>query len=812
MRTLSDTLLKAQQAGPTKALVKLVLTHNSTTYTYTETQILSIKETGDGSLQTIAITLDNSDKSLTALDLRGYEGVLSFGAITAARKEYSDLAPMTVRAQEFDSDPKKLECTLTLIGICNDMAEDEASEAYQPDEDDVKSVKTLVDEIITATIACFNHCTAYEVEWDAGYDDLADTYIPKDAFRIYVGNNRNSAIDRLLEYTKNVKVVKNDGKIHIFKPTTSGTTYDSEYSLASGHPFFSKALRNRLVTPNYVKVQSRDDDDPQYSGTATDAVSFALLPKAHFKKTYLSSNAQGTAIAEAILAQAIMWCEAGAASVPLNCGTEAFDYVKVTDQREGDYRVGNIGRYTRYYDVRKNEWRMAFNFGNWQNARKALANLNIKADDLENYFSRLQVGDLYVENLLAKNMGFYWIDPEGNIDLDKIGDNLDNLPDGEQYARVSTWNLKLDEDPESPTYGLFVLNMDEHTIYQPGYDPNEKRRTFTATPTTPYDVGDLWLDADTVKRCTTARASGAYVAGDWTATTLDAIANGEIFSRVKTASLSAEGLVLLDQTVEGTYGLTKKASLSAEGLVLLDQVVEGTYGRILQTDITSHHVKGTAIMQSSTARLVTDGEKGYWNEAYGIALDAYELSVDVKDDLEDLNDGIVAGYLTLSEYTEIEGEWYLTGGVLMHASKGIRIFGTNKAFSTYATEADARAGTNAQCYVGSDGKIRAGGGNVIMGNDSLILKGNITKLQTTGGSDRGVMYADSDEFGLSSAPGIKLALQATNSSVWMLADKGMVIPRLSSSPSGAFNGTMYYNTTDHLTYIRSNGVWQTFDY
>ena len=44
-----------------------------------------------------------------------------------------------------------------------------------------------------------------------------------------------------------------------------------------------------------------------------------------------------------------------------------------------------------------------------------------------------------------------------------------------------------------------------------------KKRVFTTTPTTPYDLGDLWsgLSAGDLKVCTTARASGSYVAGDW---------------------------------------------------------------------------------------------------------------------------------------------------------------------------------------------------------------------------------------------------------------------------------------------------------
>jgi len=44
-----------------------------------------------------------------------------------------------------------------------------------------------------------------------------------------------------------------------------------------------------------------------------------------------------------------------------------------------------------------------------------------------------------------------------------------------------------------------------------------KRRVFTTTPTTPYDVGDLWAAGPSgdLKRCKTARASGAYEATDW---------------------------------------------------------------------------------------------------------------------------------------------------------------------------------------------------------------------------------------------------------------------------------------------------------
>lgn len=46
---------------------------------------------------------------------------------------------------------------------------------------------------------------------------------------------------------------------------------------------------------------------------------------------------------------------------------------------------------------------------------------------------------------------------------------------------------------------------------------DNKRRVFVVTPTTPYDIGDLWAggSGSDLKRCLTSRTSGAYIDGDW---------------------------------------------------------------------------------------------------------------------------------------------------------------------------------------------------------------------------------------------------------------------------------------------------------
>ena len=611
MRALPTTLVKAQQSTSVKALTKLVLTSGSTTYTYTKENILDYKKTEDGPLQSLEITLNNADQSLTDIDFRAYEGVLSNGAVTTRGEEYSACAPMTVISQQFNSDPKKLECTLYLEGICNLMQSDQACETYQPDSDNTDSIRDLIDAIAGATLDAFSHCTEYTTVWEYGYDDLADTYQPKDDFRVYVGNNRLSKINQLLDLTKNVMVPKADGKLHIFKPVTSGSSYDYQYSLEDSdipHPFFAKALRNTLVIPNYVQVHSRCDDDPIYTGTATDATSFALLRKYAFKEARLDSNDQAESIAEAILVKAQMWCEAGAVDVPMNVGAEVYDYVKVTDEREDDYRIGNIGKLVRHFNLRKNEWRLSFTFGNWQNARKALGELGITADDLENSFSRLRVGDLYAEHILADNIDLVWIDSDGNIDLSQIGDTLDNLPDGETYAR--TRSLHLDAS------GVYLQEDTLYSLRIPGQADKDLTKGITAP--TSKETGDVWIDTNYTPNKVMMWSGAAWV--ELTEEQLAEFNRGATFRRVKKAALTSGGLILLDEVQVGTYGLVKTTSISAGGLVLMDEIEDGTYGKLRVTQLDS-------------------------------------------------------GYLLLTSQSAYDGEWYDEAGVEIDADDGIRLFG-----------------------------------------------------------------------------------------------------------------------------------------
>ena len=160
---------------------------------------------------------------------------------------------------------------------------------------------------------------------------------------------------------------EDDGALHFFDPVISGSTYDYEYKLkVSGeHTFFDKELTNRFVNPNKVIFKSLDAHSPQYSGSATSATSFALDKKTETIRLLLASDAQAADLATARIETYELDAELGAVRVPMNVGQEVWDYIKVTDSRQGDSRVGNVRYIRRHVEVtaRGLIWDMQIRFG-----------------------------------------------------------------------------------------------------------------------------------------------------------------------------------------------------------------------------------------------------------------------------------------------------------------------------------------------------------------------------------------------------------------------------------------------------------------
>ena len=363
MRTLAGTLSADQKAYNVDAQVKIVLTKaGQTTYTYTRAEILDIPFHPEQEYsQTAQVILQNADKSLNNINFKGYKGVISYGV----GANYSPCAPLWVVHQQFISSPGRLTCELSLAGIPNLLAEHEASADYSAGADPTATLKTLIIWIANAVLACFSQHPSYSIVWDSE-DGIIDTHPPKDSFKIAYGETRLEKIKELLAYTSMVMRVEDDEAIHFFVPTTTGVVYDYEYNDipgAANHTFFVKGLRQALVVPNSVTVESPPDDETPYSGTYTHN-DYGILPIWHGKRARVNSDAEALAIAEAMVDRAARAAESGSGLVPMNCGQEVHDYIKITDRRQADSRVGNVGYLNRTWSGKAQTWTLELRFGN----------------------------------------------------------------------------------------------------------------------------------------------------------------------------------------------------------------------------------------------------------------------------------------------------------------------------------------------------------------------------------------------------------------------------------------------------------------
>ena len=373
MQSLTATLLAAQKSLERPPLLKVVLTKSGqATQTfdanlYTNT-IINLNHIEQEWNQVLYFSVQ-SDPTLAALDLHGYTGIASYGYNTSAGDEYKDKAPLEVLAQHTVTDFRHPQLVLitsfSLGGVFNFMMGEKAKSKYALEDDDVRTVKALLIEIAEATLPPFVDSKAYTITFDSE-DSLIDSYAPADYFYVSNGEDRLSAFRKLLKTTKCKARIEADGAIHIFNPTVSGTSYDYEFNDAvTNHNFFEKGVRERLVIPNKIVVSSAESHTTQFTGEATDSASFNALGRYitdapfHIRAT---SDAQCTAIAEAMIQHKQVDAEKGHGTAPMNAGQEVGDWIKITDSIASDTRVGNIGYLERIYKVGK-KLEQEFRFG-----------------------------------------------------------------------------------------------------------------------------------------------------------------------------------------------------------------------------------------------------------------------------------------------------------------------------------------------------------------------------------------------------------------------------------------------------------------
>ena len=373
MRDLSSTQLTAAQKKPTKPAVRVVLVSGETTYTFYNTsgdhRIVAMEHKEMAFAANATIVLDNRDKYFSTLSLYGYTATISWGLKTSAGLEYSAAAPLQVVVQNLDSSPGRLYCSLFCLGEMSLLAEDKADTTLLPT---TQTLNDLIEDTLDATLASYieaNGYKAYTVNWDTGYDDgLIDSFVPEESVRVAIGTSRLAFIRRCIDFTNDVIRYEADGKFHILLPTTSGDTYDYEYEypLLDEHVFVSKTQMARLTSPNWVYVFNDDyASDPTGEGNpGKDTTAYALRPiKLPIKLQKLADNDEADNLAIAILAKLRMNAKTAEIVVPMNCGQEIWDYVKITDTREGSTQTGNVGAITRHYAGGR--YNMTIKMGGW---------------------------------------------------------------------------------------------------------------------------------------------------------------------------------------------------------------------------------------------------------------------------------------------------------------------------------------------------------------------------------------------------------------------------------------------------------------
>lgn len=429
----------------------------------------------------------------------------------------------------------------------------------------VLTVKDLIDDMFDGSMVCYNHCQTHTLSYDGALDDIIDTVVPGSDFRVPINASRMAAAKRLLDYTYCVMRPEEDEKIHIFKPVITGEVYDYEYGNA--HVFYAKRKSNNITIPNYVIVKSPESETVGYYGEAKDQDSIDAYHEVrfHYLKHGLEDDAEAAEIAGAVLSKFQMHQKEAGATVPVNLGAELYDYVKITDAREGTTVTGNIGYIRTEYGGGK--FNQTFGLGGWLSTYVPLDEIGGLPGEGMTYFSDLVVGNLY---------------------LDPI--TLDQIIDGETYKRVLSGFLSSE--------GLWLMDEIDD-------DDSDYKRVLA----TQVSAGKIYLSSET------EYAANYDPSTKWTGEDLDDLPDGLIHSRVLTTDIT-DGHIKLEDVIQTTLYRTcsdsDKTTWSGKPDDC-DELGEGvTYQKVRATQINGGYLK-------LTSQTVFDG---VWYSEGSVTIDA----------------------------------------------------------------------------------------------------------------------------------------------------------------------------------------------
>jgi len=362
MRSLSAGLKSAQRAATGEPLVIVGLTKSGKPgYSYQTTEndsgrIFGITHTEGAYSGGAIIRLKNHDKALTNINFKGYRVSVGWGFFFGGGGEVSTSAPMYVWSQRTLSEQGELLVELTCVDewerIARAIVRGETW-GTRPGWEADTTVKACIAELLSDL----------GIAWHPDNpDSQANNYKPR--YFVDLNTPARTVIRQLLGMTKCAIRVRADG-FHLIQ-LTGGVdyTYDTDHAFYSDVREAAAPAYNYIIVQNREPVSAKDADSPDfYQGTAQDSASideFGVLRQIIIMD-WVESNAEAVTLAECVLERAEAEASQGNIIVPMNCGQEIYDKVRVTDTRAGCTVTGRVGQLTRVYG--SGEYRLEIRLG-----------------------------------------------------------------------------------------------------------------------------------------------------------------------------------------------------------------------------------------------------------------------------------------------------------------------------------------------------------------------------------------------------------------------------------------------------------------
>lgn len=340
-------------------------------------RILKIKTLESPYKSNATITLNNYDRLLYDIKMYGNRLYISWGAETRVGPIYSTMAPLWVKQQTFFEQEGAMQCVLDCVGVPTLLDSDGATEEYI--DDGTTPVGELIIKILESELECYKSCRQYNVVLDDKLDNLWTGVYLGDSFVIKKGMTRTNVLAILFDMTHasfkvGGEIAGEDDKdtIHIF---TISDELKAEFTLdRSGHRFYVAADSRGIVTPSEIIIRTPPDASPQYIGSARDPYSYNMNPSTRVEYVSgLDSDYMADKIANIMMANVVAAVNGSSAVLPMHCGLEVFDRVKIVSKRSNQEFIGSVGVVQRLFSPTEKEpkYEMTVSFGKWFDPRSS---------------------------------------------------------------------------------------------------------------------------------------------------------------------------------------------------------------------------------------------------------------------------------------------------------------------------------------------------------------------------------------------------------------------------------------------------------